>query len=67
LPSSTLPAGNNIIINFHDGKLTDQGTINAQLGMGNFFEFTLLAGEKMKLNGWFFYYGIKGTMELTKK
>lgn len=67
LPSSTLPAGNYITINFNDGQLTDQGTISVQLGMGNFFEFTLLAGEKMKMNGWFFYYGIKGTMDLTKK
>jgi len=26
-----------------------------------------LAGEKMKMSGWFYYYGMKGTVELTKK
>jgi hypothetical protein len=66
LPSSTLPVGNNIIINFNDGKLTDQGTIIGQSGE-NFLELTLLAGEKMKMSGWFYYYGMKGTVELTKK
>jgi hypothetical protein len=67
LPSSTLPVGNNITINFNDGKLTDQGTIIGQGTMGNFLELTLYAGEKMKMSGWFYYYGIKGTMDLTKK
>jgi hypothetical protein len=67
LPSSTLPAGNNITINFNDGKITDQGTIIGQGTMGNFLELTLYSGEKMKMSGWFYYYGIKGTMDLTKK
>ncbi len=67
LPSSTLPAGNNITINFNDGKITNQGTIIGQGTMGNFLELTLYAGEKMKMSGWFYYYGIKGTMDLTKK
>jgi len=67
IPSSELPVGNNVTINFNNGKITDQGTIIGHGTMGNFLELTLYAGEKMKMSGWFYYYGIKGTMDLTKK
>jgi len=66
MPAAALPVGNNVTINFKDGKITDQGTIIGQ-SQGNFLELALYAGEKMKMNGWFYYYGIKGTMDLTKK
>ena len=66
MPAAALPVGNNVTINFKDGKITDQGTIIGE-SQGNFLELTLYAGEKMKMSGWFYYYGIKGTMDLTKK
>jgi hypothetical protein len=66
MPAAALPVGSNVTINFKDGKITDQGTIIGQSGE-NFLELTLLAGEKMKMSGWFYYYGMKGTVELTKK
>jgi hypothetical protein len=65
-PGVPLSAGNNITIDFANGEISDQGTLIGQTGK-NFLELTLLAGEKMKMNGWFYYYGSKGTMELTKK
>ena len=65
-PGVPLSAGNNITIEFANGEISDQGTLISQPGK-NFLELTLLAGEKMKMNGWFYYYGSKGTMELTKK
>lgn len=66
MPSSALPAGNNVTINFKNGEITNQGNIIGHTGQ-NFLELTLYAGEKMKMSGWFYYYGIKGTMDLTKK
>jgi len=65
-PGVPLSAGNNITIDFANGEISDQGTLIGQTGK-NFLELTLLAGEKMKMNGWFYYYGSKGTVELTKK
>ena len=65
-PGVDLPAGNNITIDFANGEISDQGTLIGQTGK-NFLELTLSAGEKMKMNGWFYYYGSKGTVELTKK
>ena len=65
-PGVALAAGNNIIIDFANGEISDQGTFIGQTGK-NFLELTLLAGAKMKMNGWFYYYGSKGTVELTKK
>jgi len=67
MPAAALPAGSNVTIDFKDGKITDQGTIIGQGQAGNFLELTLYAGEKMKMSGWFYYYGVKGTMDLTKK
>ena len=65
-PGVPLSAGNNIAIDFANGEISDQGTLIGQTGK-NFLELTLLAGEKMKMSGWFYYYGSKGTMTLTKK
>ncbi len=63
-PGVALPAGNNITIVFANGEISDQGTLIGQSGK-NFLELTLSAGGKM--SGWFYYYGSKGTVELTKK
>ncbi len=65
-PGVPLSAGNNIVIDFANGEISDQGTLIGQTGK-NFLELTLLAGAKMKMNGWFYYYGSKGTVELTQK
>lgn len=65
-PGAVVPAGNNITLDFTNGEISDQGTLISHGGK-NFVELTLYAGEKMKMNGWFYYYGAKGTMELTKK
>ncbi len=65
-PGVPLSAGNNIVIDFANGEISDQGTLIGQTGK-NFLELTLLAGGKMKMNGWFYYYGSKGTVELIKK
>jgi hypothetical protein len=65
-PGVPLSAGNNITFDFANGKISNQGTFIGQTGK-NFLELTLLAGEKMKMNEWFYYYGTKGIMELTKK
>ncbi len=65
-PGVALSAGNNITMDFANGEISDQGTLIGRSGK-NFLELTLLAGEKMKMSGWFYYYGTKGTVELTKK
>ncbi|HUL36409.1 MAG TPA: hypothetical protein VLW47_01895 [Thermodesulfobacteriota bacterium] len=65
-PGTVLSASNNVTIDFANGEISDQGTL-INHGGKNFVELTLYAGEKMKVNGWFYYYGAKGTMELTKK
>ena len=66
LPGAALPAGNNVTIDFANGGISSEGTL-VNHGGNNFIELTLFAGEKPKLSGWFYYYGAKGTMELTKK
>ncbi|MGZ3591730.1 MAG: hypothetical protein ACXU99_13820 [Thermodesulfobacteriota bacterium] len=65
-PGAALPAGNNVTIDFANGEISREGTL-INHGGKNFIELTLYAGEKPKLNGWFYYYGVKGTMDLTKK
>jgi hypothetical protein len=65
-PADAVTAGGNVTIDFKNGLISDQGTLIGQTGQ-NFLEFTLLAGEKMKMNGWFYYNGTKGTVDLTKK
>jgi len=66
LPGAALPAGNNVTIDFANGEISSEGTL-VNHGGKNFIDLTLFAGEKPKLSGWFYYYGVKGTMELTKK
>ena len=66
LPGAALPAGNNVTIDFANGEISSEGTL-VNHGGKNFIDLTLYAGEKPKLSGWFYYYGVKGTMELTKK
>ena len=66
LPGAALPAGNNVTIDFASGEISSEGTL-VNHGGKNFIDLTLYAGEKPKLSGWFYYYGVKGTMELTKK
>jgi len=65
-PADAKTAGNNIIINFGNGMISSQGTLIGQSGQ-NFLELTYYAGEKPKFGGWFYYYGARGTMGLTKK
>ncbi len=66
LPGAALPAGNNVTIDFANGEISSEGTL-VNHGGKNLIDLTLFAGEKPKLKGWFYYYGAKGTMELTKK
>jgi hypothetical protein len=65
-PGVALSASNNVTIDFANGEINREGTLISHGGK-NFVELTLYAGEKPKMNGWFYYYGAKGTMELTKK
>jgi hypothetical protein len=65
-PPDAVTAGGNVTIDFKNGMISDQGTLIGHTGQ-NFLEFTLYAGEKMKMNGWFYYNGSKGTVELNKK
>jgi hypothetical protein len=65
-PAVVVQAGNNVIMDFANGEISREGTLISHGGK-NFLELTLYVGEKMKMNGWFYYYGAKGTMELTKK
>jgi len=65
-PADAKTAGNDVTIDFKNGMISDQGTLIGQTEQ-NFLELTLSVGEKMKMNGWFYYYAAKGTVELTKK
>ncbi|MBP1697573.1 MAG: hypothetical protein H6Q41_2761 [Deltaproteobacteria bacterium] len=65
-PADAKTAGNDVTIDFKNGMISDQGTLIGQTGQ-NFLELTLSVGEKTRMNGWFYYYGAKGTVELTKK
>jgi hypothetical protein len=65
-PVESLSAGNQVTIGFKNGKLSDQGTIIGQSGE-NFLELTYSAGGKPKFDGWFYYYGARGTLSVTKQ
>jgi hypothetical protein len=65
-PADAKTAGGNVTIDFKNGMISDQGTLIGQSGQ-NFLELTYFAGEKPKFSGWFYYYGARGTVELTKK
>jgi hypothetical protein len=47
-----------------DGKITTQGTLMFVGTMKNFFEVSI---KRNKLDGWFYYNGAKGDMQLHKK
>lgn len=65
-PADAVTASNSVIIQFTNAHVSDQGTLIGTTGQ-NFLELTLLVGEKTKMDGWFYYYGGKGTITLTKK
>jgi hypothetical protein len=65
-PADAKTAGGDVTIDFKNGLISDQGTLIGQSGQ-NFLELTYYAGEKPKFGGWFYYYGTRGTVELTKK
>jgi hypothetical protein len=65
-PVESLSAGNQVAIGFKNGKISDQGTIIGQSGE-NFLELTYSAGEKPRFEGWFYYYGARGTLTVTKQ
>jgi hypothetical protein len=65
-PVESLSAGNQVAIHFRNGKISDQGTIIGQSGE-NFLELTYSAGEKPKFDGWFYYFGARGTLTVTKQ
>ncbi len=65
-PADSKSAGGDVAIDFSNGRITDQGTLIGQSGQ-NFLELTYYAGEKSKLDGWFYYYGARGTVEFRKK
>jgi hypothetical protein len=66
-PADTKTASGDVTINFTPGMMiTDQGTLLGRSEQ-NFLELTYYTGEKPKLDGWFYYYYSKGTVELTKK
>jgi hypothetical protein len=64
-PADAKTGGNLAIIEFKNGMISDQGTVIGTTGQ-NFLELTLRSGEKMKMNGFFYYYGTRGTVEFTK-
>jgi len=65
-PADAKTAGDDVTIDFKNGMISDQGTLIGQTGQ-NFLELTLSVGEKMKMNGWFYYNGARGTVDFTKK
>ena len=64
-PADAKTGGNLAIIQFQNGMISDQGTVIGTTGQ-NFLELTLRSGEKMKMNGFFYYYWTRGTVEFTK-
>ena len=64
-PADAKTGGNLAIIEFKNGMISDQGTVIGTTGQ-NFLELTLRSGEKMKMNGFFYYYGTRGTVDFTK-
>ena len=66
IPADSKTAGNNVTIGFTDGKISNHGTLIAQSGK-DFFELTYYGGDKPKMEGWFYYWALKGTFSVTKK
>ena len=65
-PADFVSAGNSATVNFRNARISSEGTVVGTSGE-NFYELTLYTGEKLKMKGWFYYYGMKGTSEFTKK
>jgi len=61
-----LSASNSATFETKNMRISDQGTLTATADE-NFIHLTYYAGEKPKLDGWFFYFGSRGTMSVTKK
>jgi hypothetical protein len=66
IPAESLSAGNQVVIDFRNGKISDQGTIISQSGQ-NFLELSYNVGENPTLDGWFYYYGANGALRVSKK
>lgn len=66
IPAENKTVGNDVTVDFGEGKISNHGTVIAQSGQ-NILELTYFAGEKPKIQGWFYYWALKGTLEVTKK
>ena len=66
IPAENKTAGNDVTVDFGEGEISNHGTVIAQSGQ-NILELTYFAGEKPKIQGWFYYWALKGTLEVTKK
>ena len=66
IPADHKTAGNDVTFNFSEGKITNNGAVIDQSGQ-NTLELTYFAGEKPKIQGWFYYWTFKGTFEVTKQ
>ena len=64
-PADAKTGGNLATIQFQNGMISDRGTFIGTTGQ-NSLELTLRSGEKMKMNGFFYYYGTRGTVDFTK-
>ncbi len=62
----SLSTGNTATFETKNMRISDQGTLTATAGE-NFIEITYYAGEKPKLDGWFYYFGSRGTVNVTRK
>ena len=66
IPLEDVMADNSVILNFKNGKITDNGTLLGTNGQ-NFLELTYYyEGEKQKFNGRFYFYGGTGDFTATK-
>ena len=66
IPADHKTVGNNVTINFSDGKISQNGTVISRIGQ-NTLELAYFEEEKPKIRGWFYYWAFKGTFEVTKK
>ena len=66
IPADHKTAGNDVTVNFSEGKISPAGTIVAQSGK-NSLELTYFEGEKPKIKGQFWYWAMKGTFDVTRK
>ena len=66
IPADHKTAGNNVTINFSEGRISNDGTVIAQAGKDS-LELTYFAGEKPTIKGQFWYWALKGTFDVTRK